>query len=187
MRSRRLSGLILVTAALALFGAAPVSASGSVGVHTSAVTHKPDGWIRYYRYHSTFGNYVDPSPWVGNNIYNTTGTNQTNKQPAAGAYEPGDFFEWQVTVQNDGAADRFKFRATGAGSTFTYRHGTTNITNAVVAGTFKTPSLASAGTYTITVRALIATGQRLITIKSVADPTKVDAVLAKVKYSSCGC
>lgn len=178
---RRLSSTgiaILLGALLAVFVATPAAAAG----------HQPDGWVRYYQYHSGFGgNIVAPTAWVGQNIYNLSGTGQVAKRTTSGTYETGSYFEFQVFIQNDGSADRFKVHATGQGSTFKYLHGTTNITSAVVAGTYQTPSLGSGDTYTLKVRVRIATGARLITLTSVANSTKKDAVKVKVTYSSCGC
>ena len=69
-----------------------------------------------------------------------------------------------------------------------YFHGTTNITAAVVAGTYRTGSLAPGATYLITAK-LPAGGSvtRLVTITSVADPTKKDAVKFGLKLVACSC
>ncbi len=158
----------------------------------SVAIRMPDGRIRLgthgypgktTSYHATF---------VGNNIYNTTGAHQ--KATVEGFSElEGAFKTFDISIQNDGTrADRFNVKATGAatgGWTLTYFHGTTNITSAVVAGTFRTSSLAPGATYLIRARITKGSGNmtRLVTIRSVADVTKVDAVRFAYKEISCGC
>jgi hypothetical protein len=121
-------------------------------------------------------------PWLGNNIYNATGAHQTAVEVAIGsAMALGTYYTFGISIQNDGSAtDRFRVKATGAPSAWvvTYSRGTTNITSAVVAGTYRTPSLAPGATYLI--HAKIASQSpsvaRLVTIRSVANSTKLDAV-----------
>ena len=114
----------------------------------SAVVRKPDGRIR-----------LGTGAFVGNNVYNTTGAGQSRTGSAA----RGKTIAFGISIQNDGtSADRFKVKATGAAAsayTVKYFHGTTNITAAVVAGTYKTPTLAPAATYLITAK---------VTVKSTA-------------------
>ncbi len=73
----------------------------------------------------------------------------------------------------------------------TYSRGTTNITSAVVAGTYRTASLAPGATYLIRARITIKGSgigvTRLVTIRSVADTTKIDAVKFAYKPMACGC
>ena len=95
----------------------------------------------------------------------------------------GAYYTFDISIQNDGSrAERFKVRATGTASgtwTVTYSQGAANITAAIVAGTFQTPALAPGATTLIHARITIKNGgnmSRLVTIRSVADPTKVDAV-----------
>ncbi len=137
-------------------------------------SRKPDGRIRL----GTSG------PLAGNNVYNTTGAGQTRTGSAA----RGATITYGVSIQNDSttSADRFKVKATGAATsqyTVTYLSGVTDITSAVVAGTYLTPFLAPGGSYLITVRVKVrsnaAVGSsvaRLVTLTSVANPSKRDAV-----------
>ena len=178
---------LLLAALLGAMVASPVLArSNPSGVHPSAVVHRPDGWVRYEGLWSGYDYYPDPKPWVGNNIYNTTGAYQTAKKRLVGAYSDGAYVAFAVTIQNDGASDRFKLRATGQGSIVRYFHGTTNITSAVVAGTFRTPLLGRGAKYVISVRVDVEDAVRLLTATSIADTTKKDAVKVKVTLS-CGC
>jgi hypothetical protein len=121
--------------------------------------------------------------YAGNNTYNTTGLEQSK----TGAKARGDTIKFGISVQNDGLiSDRFKLRATGTASAMysvTYWHGTTNITAAVVAGTFKTPSLAPGTTYLVTAKVKVkwnatkgSSTTRRVIITSVGDNTMQDAV-----------
>jgi hypothetical protein len=131
--------------------------------------------------------YTNHGPRLGNNIYNATGAHQSAVITDIGSTGPS-FYTWGISIQNDGsAADRFKVKATGAASawTVTYSRGTTNITSAVVAGTYRTPSLAPGATYLIHAKIVInynpnpnlsGSVTRLVTIRSVTSSTKLDAV-----------
>jgi hypothetical protein len=161
--------------------------TANVGVAAGA-SYRPDGHVRYYRYHSSdFGNYIAPSPWLGQNVYNTTAKHQTSKRWASGAYEGRDYYEFQVLIQNDGSTDRFKVHATGSGGTAKYFFRSTNITSAIVAGTYKTPMIGHGQSRKIKIRMSIVTGARLITITSMGDPSRKDAVKVKVGWDPCGC
>ena len=144
----------------------------------AAARYQPDGLIRM----ATAGVLGYPSspfdgPFLGNNIYNATGAHQTAIFTDIGSTGPS-FLTFDISIQNDGsAADRFTVKATGARSQWvvTYSRGTTNITSAVVAGTYRTPLLAPGAIYVI--HAKIYGGvTRLVTIRSIANSTKVDAV-----------
>ena len=138
----------------------------------SAVVLKPDGRIR-----------LGTGAFVGNDVYNATGANQSRTGSAA----RGKTVSFGISVQNDGtAADSFKVKATGdgvSGYSVKFFSGATDITAAVVAGTYRTPSLAPTRTYLInakvTVKSTAAVGSkitRLVTITSLGDSTRKDAV-----------
>ena len=158
----------------------------------SVAIRKPDGRIRLgtHGYPGTTTSYH--ATFVGNNVYNTTGARQKATVENFNELE-GAFKTFDISIQNDGTrADRFKVKATGAatgGWTVTYFHGTTNITSAIVAGTFRTASLAPGATYPISARITKGSGNmtRLVTIRSVADATKIDAVAFAYKEIACGC
>jgi len=135
------------------------------------------------------------NPWTGNNIYNTTGTNQTVQEKQ---YSGGDCFvtwQFQISVQNDGTkSDRFSVKATGpavSASSWTvkYFHGTTNVTSLVVNGTYRTGALSAGSSEIITAKAEYLGGQnlsRLVTATSVGGGTKDTVKFAIVEcYSSC--
>jgi hypothetical protein len=150
----------------------------------STVVRKPDGRIR-----------LGTGSLVGNNVYNTTGLRQTRTLNIVGAPVVGVRYTFGISIQNDGnRADRFKVKATGTATTswtVKYYHGTTNITSSVVAGTYRTALLAPGAKYVITAKVSVITGDtpvtRLVTMKSVANATKVDAVKFIVKVTPCGC
>jgi hypothetical protein len=186
---------LLSGALLAALGVSPAAAAAQPeGIRPTAV-RQPDARIRYWAYKSAFSNIVDPRPWKGNNIYNSTGLSQTQKESLAGVYDDARFIH-KVLIQNDGAtSDRFKLKATatgaqGGGWTFRYFRGTTNITSAVVAGTYRTPTLSAGEKFVIRVVSSVgASGKyvRLITATSVNDTSRVDAVKLVFDYVACGC
>ncbi len=136
------------------------------------VVRRPDGRIR-----------LGAGAFVGNNVYNTTGAGQSRTGSTTG----GHSFTFGISIQNDGtSADRFKVKATGAATsryTVKYVHGAKDITAAVVAGTYRTPSLAPAAAYLITAKVTVKSTAkvgskvtRLVTLTSVANGAQKDAV-----------
>lgn len=137
-----------------------------------AIPRRPDGRIR-----------KSSGTFVGNNIYNTTGVNQTKSGSAA----RGSTITFGISIQNDwSGADRFRVLAGGTVSTMyrvRYFRGTTEITSAVVAGTYTTPALSTGAAYLITARVKVLSTAtsgsritRLVIITSVGDGTTKDAV-----------
>jgi hypothetical protein len=139
----------------------------------SASVRKPDGLIK-----------VGTGAAVGNNVYNTTGAGQSK----TGSATRGHAITFSITVQNDGtgAADTFKLKATGSASgnfTVAYFKGATDITSQVVAGTYTTSPLAPGASLAFTAKVTVkpsaaasSSVSRLLTITSVGDGTKKDAV-----------
>lgn len=196
-----MSAIVVFGATMALFGATPALASGSAGVHTTAVTHKPDASVRVVKskYHypgQSFSYSLYPS-WQGVGTYNTTAKHQTAK--ADFQYNCCDeTHTFSISIRNNGGAgDRFTVHATGsglAGWAVTYFHGTTNITSAVVGGTYTTPTLASGGQFLLTAKLVgsaaseTLAGSRLVTVASFADGTKKDAVKLRLEEAAwCFC
>src|SRR5829696_22395 len=134
--------------------------------------YRPDGQVRL----STAASYV------GNNVYNATGTNQTASVTTAA----GTSRTFMVNVQNDGAvSDSYVLRGPGNSTGFTVRYfaGTTDITSAVVTGTYPLSGVAAGAARTIsmqvTVGAAAAAGSvksSLITAASTNSGIAVDAV-----------
>ena len=157
----------------------PVIVLGLGPVPSPAVVRKPDGRIR-----------LGAGSFVGNNVYNTTAAGQT----VTGSAKKGKTITFGISIQNDGtAADSFTLKATGsAASAYTVKYyaGSTDITAKVVAGTYKTASLAKAATVLITAKVTIKTTAaagskvtRLATITSAASSSKKDAVKLVAKRS----
>lgn len=185
---RRVALMIVLVGGL--FSASPVLAGGG---SYGGVAYRPDGWVRFHSYHYQGGKLVDPSAWHGDDVYNTTAVNQVAKRHnVAGEPLDGNYDVFQVTIQNDGATDRFRVGATGNGNwVVRYYRGKTNITTAVVGGTFMTRSLASGESLVLRVKVWIGdvdtSVARLLTISSVGNPSQKDAVRIKDSFSGCGC
>ena len=142
-------------------------------VTTAGTTRQPDGRIRLGA----------AGALVGDNVYNTTGLNQSQ----IGSAKKRKTVTFTISVQNDGSvADTFTVLTSGpANSTYaiTYFHGATNITAAVIAGTYTTPSVKKGKAYVITVQVKVkatatvgSSVSRLVTITSVGDGARQDAV-----------
>jgi hypothetical protein len=161
-------------------GYGPAGTVFQSGVHTgdglviitTPPTHRPDGMIK--RATST-------DKYVGNNVYNATGTNQTRSWSATRGHDRAFYLKFQ----NDGnVADRYRLKGCGSSTGFgvRYSRGATWITSAVVDGTYRTSSLDPGKTSTIklwihvTSTAKIGAVKRcLVTAKSTTQTTKVDA------------
>ena len=144
-----------------------------------AAASRPDNWIRK----ST----DTTAQYVGNNIYNTTGTNQTKTR---NGYR-GNTLIFYVKIQNDGSvSDKFYVKGTGSNSGFTakyYKYDSTNITSAVIAGTYKTALISPGGSVVLKVKITItstashgSSRYHNVTSTSYNDSTKKDLVRAKV-------
>jgi len=164
----------------------------------SAAARQPDGWIRFLGSYNPTAIIAGglPTPWKGKNIYNTTGKSQTSKADDFGTSPVGTYYLFQVALQNDGtSSDRIKVRATGPGvlSDWTlYWHDELLVTDEVIAGTYKTATLAPAAKDFLTVWVLLeempsAEPAILLTLTSVGDTTRKDAVKVKIVHVSCGC
>jgi sugar lactone lactonase YvrE len=135
-------------------------------------THKPDGWIGV------------ASKFAGNNVYNTTATNQTKTIKTTA----GKFASFSVKIENDGT-DTDSYTLTGGGSTkgytVSYFVGITDYTTKVVNGTF-TFSLPPGGYKTITMKVKVgstgkASWSSLVSVTSSHQPTQQDAVKGIIK------
>jgi hypothetical protein len=201
-----LMGAFLVAPAIAApddhryFGSRPgATADVSAADHAAqlgiaaALVRKPDARIRYASHGYPGSQRSTNLPFVGNNVYNATAARQGATVENFNEIE-GAYYIFEISIQNDGShADRFRVKATGsasAGWTIRYYRGATDVTAAILAGTYQTTSLAPGATYLIRARITVKTGTsvtRLLTIRSGADPTKVDAVRFAYKAIACGC
>jgi hypothetical protein len=145
----------------------------------STASSQPDGTIKLAS---------DATP-LGDNIYNTTGAGQT-RTVASGA---GTSRTFVIRVWNDSpTTDSYLLRGTGSVSGFTVKYlkgptGTTDITTAVLAGTYRIANVTPGGS--VVVRLVVALGASvpaaavrdwLVTATSQRDTTAKDAVDARI-------
>jgi hypothetical protein len=120
---------------------------------------------------------------VGNNLYNTTGLNQTR----SGAAGPGQTITYFVSAQNDAPfAEQLRIKGQASTTHFTVQYrdsANVNITSQVVAGTYRTPVLAAGAIHLI--RAVVtihptapanASSTRTVTVTSDTHPAFKDTV-----------
>jgi glutamyl endopeptidase len=120
--------------------------------------------------------------FVGDDVVNVTGAGQSRGTGVA----RGGSATFYVRIQNDGsAADAFTVRGQGSHPKFTVRWfaGTTEVTTAVRAGTYRSPNLNAGGTTVLravlTARGTSARGQAVtatMTVTSAANPAMKDVV-----------
>jgi hypothetical protein len=163
----------------AFTNAAGIPEADRIAKWTAPVVRKPDGRVR-----------LGSGQYVGNNVDNTTGVDPKRSGSAA----PGHTLTFGISIQNDGtSADRFTVKATGtavSGYSLKFFRGATEITAAVVAGTYQTWLLAPGAAYLITARVTVksaaAVGSqvtRLVALTSVANSTRIDAVKFVAKHA----
>jgi hypothetical protein len=135
-----------------------------------SVFFQPDGWIR-----------KNAQGWTGNNVLDTDGTGQ---MVVAHSVVRG-LTLFRIAIQNDGnEVDRFTVQASGdpaPGYRVRYFHKTKDITDSVVSGAYTTIHVLPGSRVTIEAWVRVKPGAaasvtRLITITSVADGSKQDAV-----------
>lgn len=184
-----------LSAVLVVFLAVPGVATAS---DTGTAAFKPDGRIRLQKTASEyFGTTQYDDPWTGDDVYNTTGQGQAFKQRYYTEAPGWDRWVLGLSLQNDGASsDSMRVQATGTsvrGWSVKYYVGATNVTSAVVNGTFATPSLAPGEEYLVKVKVtrheLFDTDplRRLVSVTSTSSPTEVDAVKLVFRPGTCGC
>jgi hypothetical protein len=125
--------------------------------------------------------------YVGGNVYGATGAGQTVLSRRKHRRQQA----FTVAVQNDGsAADAFRLVGSGRrrGFAVSYLLGSTDVTAAVVGGTYVTPTLAPGATVQLRLvvrvksRARIGSvGSWLVAATSTQSADRVDAVMAKVR------
>lgn len=141
--------------------------------------YRPDGRIKK----------ASEASYVGNNIYNTTGLNQT--ESARKKRRTAQVFT--IKVQNDGnSADSFALKGCGDSSGFDLTYyagmsGTTNISTRVIGGTYSMNNVAPGASRSLRMKIFVkpaaaigATKPCLLTAKSTTQATKKDAVKGKV-------
>lgn len=81
----------------AVAGPSDLGSGSAIGVQGS---FQPDGWIKLCG--QSLGCVIDPlpHPWLGRNVYNTSGRRQTERDEI----NEGEGIRYWITVQNDGSA-----------------------------------------------------------------------------------
>jgi hypothetical protein len=140
--------------------------------------YRPDGLIR-----------KGTASYVGNNVYNTTGTGQA----VTARKKRGKKATFYVRVQNDGTVtDSFRVKGAGAkkGFAVSYLSGTRDVTSAVTHGTFTVKGLAPGQARVIRLVVKVKAGARLgvlrswpVTATSTHATTRTDLVRAGVKVA----
>jgi hypothetical protein len=134
--------------------------------------HKPDAWVGF------------ASKYVGNNVYNTTGSNQTKTEKTI----PGKTLSFSIRVENDGTdTDTYTLKGAGSatGYTVSYFYGTIDYTNKVTSGTYSF-SLAPGAYKSLSMKVKVTSKGKnawsgLIEVTSGHDPSKQDDVKAAIK------
>jgi hypothetical protein len=195
-------GALVGAVAMATMVTGPTLAAARVaGAQMVAATYRPDASIHALTSHYVVGSekftWSYGTAWFGVGVYNTTATNQV----AAADWQRNCCNEkhaFSIAIKNNGnASDHFKVKATGTGLggwSITYFKGSTNITSAVVAGTYTTPSVSPGSEVVLTAKmsgvsgSEIFKGSRLVTVTSAADPAHKDAVRFQLhKATWCYC
>jgi hypothetical protein len=160
---------------------------------------RPDARVRLQKTVSEwFGTSSYDDPWTGDDVYNATASGQTIRARYYTEAYGWDRSIFGVSLQNDGSSsDALRVRATGTtvdGWTVKYFVGNTNVTSAVVNGTFTTASIAPGNDQLIKVKVtrheLFHTDalRQLISVESVSNPSKLDVVKLVFKPGvTCGC
>jgi uncharacterized membrane protein len=144
-----------VGALLMAVAALPLTAMAAPAVMAVTPDYQPDAKIKL----ST------DATFVGGNIYNAMGTDEYRSIVMA----VGETQTFVIKIQNDGnVADVFKLKGNRSNPNFKLRwfkgaSGNTDITTAIVNGTYKTGSLATGSAATI---------RLTVTVKADAQPTK---------------
>ena len=114
--------------------AAGIASADHIAKLEIASSHRADARIR-----------KGSGPLRGNNIYNADAANQI----LTASKRRGESVTFTISIQNDGTvSERYAVRATGSSTTMytvTYLRGATDITSAIVGGTYRTPPLSPGG------------------------------------------
>lgn len=167
----------LATGVIAISGGAPPFPATWDMFEIQYPPYRPDAQVRL----------SSASAYTGNNVYGTTGGNQTLTVTAA----RGTTRTFVVNVQNDGAAaDGFVLRGPGSSTGFTVRYfaGTTDITTAVVNGTYRLTGVVAGGARSIQMRVTVGSGaatgatrSSVVTATSTHSAAAVDAIRTVVR------
>jgi len=165
------SGRFLLALLLVIVQVVVLVAVNPVDARRSSL--RPDGCIKL----------VGDAGWLGDNIYNTTGSRQTRATTVA----PGGVAEFRVGIQSDGGS--FRVSGTGGSAAFptTYRYAGNIVTGRVVAGTLSFNNLPGGAIRTLAVQVRVGAGVAVgasrtvqVTTTSTANALERDVVRARV-------
>ncbi len=145
----------LATGVIATSGGAPSFPATWDLFEVQYPSYRPDAQVRV----GTTGTYT------GNNVHNTTAAGQQVSATNA----RGTTRTFTVNLQNDGGlSDSFALRGPGSSTGFTVRYfaGTTNITTAVVNGTYRLNGIAAGAARSIQMRVTVGSGAAIGAVKS---------------------
>ena len=110
--------LSITTGAVGASGSSPVPHGGS-GPTGPSDSFQPDGWIKLCGQSNGCSIDPPPHPWLGKDVYNTTGRKQTH----ADDINEGEGIRYWIALQNDGtAADTFVVQGCSGNQTFELQH-----------------------------------------------------------------
>jgi hypothetical protein len=149
-----------------------------------------NGYASWFRLRQPDGQIaVGTGAFVGNGVYNTTGAGQTRQQ----IVHRTDTGTFTIKITNDGfSADTIKLHGAGSVGPFkvTYLSGTTDITAAVVAGTYSTGPIGAGASRTIKLEVKVTSGASVgatrsfnVSSTSTGAGAPKDTVKATVKVS----
>lgn len=193
--------------ALVLGSFLSISAVGSVGAaggiaSPAATFFRPDARISKVCSNIPEWQACDPAI-AGDNIYNGTAKNQNRNHIDYLTYSTERdprVVVFKISIQNEGnVADRFSVDADGVSSGYKVKffRQSNNITSAVEAGMYRTPSLAPGASVVIKAKVVMPCdswdncgqqrAERLVTVRSVGDASMRDAVKFVRKIWVCTC
>ena len=160
------------------------------GLDSSIADNTQAGYVASFRLRQPDAQIKTTTTFAGNNIYNTTGANQTRTR----TIHRGQSGTFTIKISNDGgpAGDGFTLKGPGLGGGFTvhYLDGTTDVTAQVVAGTYTVLPIPATTSKTITLKVTVGSGVAvgashswLVLATSTGSGTPKDAVKAIAKAS----
>ncbi len=196
---RRIVVLALL-AAVALATSAP--GDNARGASSTGARYRPDARIRLACAYTTDWQPCEPD-WVGNNVYNRNAVGQKSRWTDYLTYSnerDPRVMVFKISIENDGSvADRFTVNADGVTSGYrvAFLRGSTNVTAAVEGGTYRTPLLSPGASHVLKAKLVMPCdswdncGQdratRLVTVRSLKDPSMRDAVKIVRRIWECTC
>jgi hypothetical protein len=176
-----IQGVVWKSGILIADGGTKQGGGGATDVHEVffPVSARPDALVKL----------SGETEYLGNNVYNATGSSQTKDASAP----PGETRSFNLRFQNDApVTDSFQIQGTGDQPGFGVRYfaRTTDVTAAIVSGTYSMTNVPAGGSRQLRVEVTVepgapsgTVGSWLVTVSSQRLPVKLDAVKALVTVS----